>query len=287
MEYRMWFLPVALLTMVSLWAVGCGDGEEDDDRDTGPSDVAMDVQEDVMDVEEDMGEDAEEDVEEHVSDIEEDMEEDGDDMDAEMDAEMDVEEDGDDMDAEMDAEMDIEEDAPGTGPPGVGDVIITEFMADPDALADGSGEYFELYNTSSTQAFELEGCVVEDLSADSHTIAATGGSFVIPASGYVTLANSDMPGFTSDYNYGGNWFLSNSGDEIQLSCGGTVIDTVDYDNGPNWAGNQPATGAAKGLDPTLLNATDNDDGDNWCDQTTSLPNTTDNGTPGAANDPCS
>jgi hypothetical protein len=165
-------------------------------------------------------------------------------------------------------------------------VIVTEFMANPEALADSSGEYFELYNTSSTEDYELNGCVVEDLGQDAHTIDAMGGSLVIPAGGYITLAISDLPGFTPDYNYGGGWFLSNGGDEIQLSCGGTVIDTVDYDAGPNWAGNGPTEGAAKGLDPTMLNATANDDGDNWCDQTTSLPNTTDSGTPGAANDPC-
>ncbi|QDG52671.1 tandem-95 repeat protein [Persicimonas caeni] len=161
-------------------------------------------------------------------------------------------------------------------PSSAGELVISEIMPSPDVLADSAGEWFELYNPSTTTTYNLNGCTIEDLGADSHTITV---DVTIAPGEYVTLANSSSPGFTPSYVYGSNWFLS-SGDEVVLNCAGTQIDVVNYDGG----GFSVTSGASLTLSPASLDATSNDDSTNWCDATTSYNG--DLGTPGAANDSC-
>lgn len=159
-----------------------------------------------------------------------------------------------------------------------GGLVVTEFMADPDQVADSEGEWFEVYNPSSS-AFDLDGCTIQDRGTDSHTIS---GTVDVGPGEYVTLARGSSPGFgTPDYVYGGDIVLANSGDEIIISCGSSTIDVVDYSG---WS-SQPTTGASKGLDPSARDATSNNQESNWCDQTSDQGNG-DLGTPGAGNDDC-
>ena len=99
-----------------------------------------------------------------------------------------------------------------------GDILITEYMADPAAVTDGDGEYFELYNTTASP-IDIEGWVIKDDGSDSHTIV---GSNIIPAYGFFVLGQGDGTYNSRDYELPGNWYLSNSGDEIILETPGAV-----------------------------------------------------------------
>lgn len=109
-----------------------------------------------------------------------------------------------------------------------GDIIITEFIADPSAVADSKGEYIELYNKRSV-SFDLEGFKIKDDGTDSHTIV---GSLVIPAESFIVLGINDTTavnnGVTVNYVYTG-FGLTNSTDEIVLTTAiGTEIARVNY-----------------------------------------------------------
>lgn len=162
--------------------------------------------------------------------------------------------------------------------PGAGDLVITEFMANPKALNDSQGEYLEIYNPSSTATYSLLGCVLKDRGSNNETI---GGIVQAAPGSYTTMAISSMPGFTADYTYGG-FNIGNSGDEIILECNGTVVDEVDYNA---WEMKATQAGLAVGLSPSMLTATANDNAANWCQQSSMIGNG-DSGTPGAANDTC-
>ena len=169
----------------------------------------------------------------------------------------------------------------GVGQPTMsGQLVVTEFMADPDVLNDSDAEWFEVHNPHATRSYDLKGCLIEDLDSDSHTV---GSSLVVAPGGYAVLSIGPSPGTATDYVYGGGWQLANSGDEIVVKCGGTVIDEVNYDTGPNFS--NPTGGASTSLDPNKIDATKNDDGMNWCDGTNNYtPNN--KGTPGTSNTLC-
>ena len=60
-----------------------------------------------------------------------------------------------------------------------GDVVINEIMQNPSAVADGAGEWFELYNATGA-AIDIDGWTILDDDTDSHTID-NGGSLTIPS----------------------------------------------------------------------------------------------------------
>ncbi|TWO33737.1 T9SS type A sorting domain-containing protein [Seonamhaeicola sediminis] len=163
--------------------------------------------------------------------------------------------------------------------PNIGDIIITEIMQNPANVADGSGEYFEVYNTTMS-AIDMIGWIISDADTDSHTIIS---NVPVPAMGYAVFGiNSDSGtngGVTVNYQYSGI-SLSNGADEIILTCSSTIIDQVYYDGGPNFP---DPTGASMELSTTAMNATDNDAGANWGTSTGGPLTAGDSGTPGSAN----
>ena len=161
-----------------------------------------------------------------------------------------------------------------------GDVVVTEFMAKSQANTD-PGEWFELYNATLT-TLDLAGCVISDLGSDLHTIAASvpvapGGHVVLAKSGD-SLANH---GLTPDYVYA-SFSLSNTADEIVVTCNGALIDQVVY------AAAQAVQGVASQLSSATYDALANDTTANWCAAAagygTDVPQLL--GTPGALNHSC-
>ncbi len=157
-----------------------------------------------------------------------------------------------------------------------GDVVINEIMQNPAAVSDSAGEWFEVFNTTSSP-IDLNGLVIRDADFDSHTISS---SVIVPAGGFAVLGrNSDSGtngGVTVDYQYAG-FFLGNSSDEVVILDGTTEIDRVDYDNGATFPDPNGASMALFG--PSL----DNNVGSNWC--TSPSPyGAGDSGTPGGFND---
>ena len=166
---------------------------------------------------------------------------------------------------------------------GAGDLLFTEILNNADG-ADDDREWFELHNRTATD-IDLQGWRVSDLGTESHTISS---SVVVPAGGYVVLAQNGDPGLngglTADYDYA-TLTLGNTSDELVLSApDGTLVDQVVWDNGATFP---DVAGAAMSLDPGALDPTDNDDGSLWCASPAAAYGTgVDVGSPGQPNPPC-
>ncbi|MGB5330188.1 MAG: lamin tail domain-containing protein, partial [Gammaproteobacteria bacterium] len=94
----------------------------------------------------------------------------------------------------------------------VSDLLISEVMANPAALSDTRGEWFELYNPT-TEAINLHEITIGDDGNDRHRIESD--LLILPGE-YLTLARYLDPGFNPDYVYD-DFTLGNSDDEIVFS----------------------------------------------------------------------
>ncbi len=156
-----------------------------------------------------------------------------------------------------------------------GDIIITEIMANPAAVPDADGEWFEIHNTTSS-AMDLSGWTISDAGADTHTI----GSLIIPAGGFAVLGRNAVVaingGVVLDYVFSG-FVLGNTSDEIILKDNlGATIDQVAYASIP--------LGASLELNAGSYDAASNDNAANW--STATLPyGSGDLGTPGTGHAP--
>ena len=162
----------------------------------------------------------------------------------------------------------------------VGDLVITEIMANPDYCSDSSCEWFELYNASGGSV-DLDGLIIVD---DGGNTATVTGSAVMAAGSWIVLAIGDSSswgytGFTPDGYYGSTVALGNSGDQVTISNTlGDLDVAAAYTSG--------SAGESLSLDPTALDVTSNDDSAYWCESVSTIAGTSDLGTPGAANDSC-
>ena len=163
-------------------------------------------------------------------------------------------------------------------PPAVPGIVINEIMQNPSAVSDGSGEWFEIVNTTA-DPIDIDGWTIADNDFDSHVIA-NGGALVVPGGGFLVLGNNadfaTNGGVTVGYEYSGV-FLSNSSDELVLFDGGSEVDRVEWDNGATFP---DPSGISMSLKNPVL---DNNVGANWCEASTPF-GSGDLGTPGAAND---
>ncbi|MEM7563615.1 MAG: lamin tail domain-containing protein [Pseudomonadota bacterium] len=101
----------------------------------------------------------------------------------------------------------------------ISDLLISEIMANPSAITDSNGEWFELYNPTGN-AINLLNSTLSDDGSDIHVIETD--LLVLPGH-FLTLARSNNPGFTPDYVYQ-NFRLGNSDDEIRIeSDSGEVL----------------------------------------------------------------
>ena len=167
---------------------------------------------------------------------------------------------------------------PSAACPAVGALIITEVMQNPSAASDPAGEYFEVYNTTSSP-IDMIGWIIKDEASagETHTI---GSSLIVPAMGYIVIGNASTTTPILDYNYANDISLGNGTDGIILECGGTTIDEVIWDDGNTFPN---PSGIAMELSATTLDSASNDDGTNWGLATNNIGNG-DLGTPGSAND---
>lgn len=165
-----------------------------------------------------------------------------------------------------------------------GDLVVTEVMKNPRAVADKVGEWVEVTNVTDAP-IALDGVVLRDAKTDQHIIKS-GGTLVLPPGGAAVLgASGDEAangGVKVDYVYQG-FYLGNGIDQVILEAEGVVIDEVTY--GGATTGWPELDGASMMLSPDHLTAVDNDDAASWC--ASSLPfGAGDLGTPGVANPAC-
>ncbi|NOZ00660.1 MAG: hypothetical protein GXP54_02065 [Deltaproteobacteria bacterium] len=116
--------------------------------------------------------------------------------------------------------------------PPTSEIVITEFMANPDVVSDAYGEWIELHNPGASDV-DITGWVLAESGANKHQFTSANtlpvpGPLVVPAGGYVLLCRNGDPllngGLACDYQYS-NYVLTNTGDEIIL---------FDGDPGPSW-----------------------------------------------------
>lgn len=166
--------------------------------------------------------------------------------------------------------------------PQFGDIIITEIMQNPQAVADATGEYFEIYNRTDF-SIDLQDFVFQDSGTNEFTISST---LIIAAHSYLVLGKSDNlainGGVMVDYVYNG-FTLGNSSDQIIMFCNGQLIDQVEYDGGNDFPN---PNGASMSLDPNAFDAIANDDGTNWCVTSERIVENGDFGTPRRDNTAC-
>jgi hypothetical protein len=167
----------------------------------------------------------------------------------------------------------------------LGDVIVTEFMANPSSVADDKGEWFEIYNTTAN-AINLNGWIIKD-NAGADTIE---GDYYVGAGDYFvfcvneTLATNG--GVPTDYRYvygtsGWGLALANTSDQIVLLDNlNRAQDSVVYNAG--WG---VTPGASHQLKTAAYDENANDISTNWCIADIPWPGSAyDKGTPGAPTD---
>ncbi|MEQ1566189.1 MAG: M4 family metallopeptidase [Myxococcota bacterium] len=162
-----------------------------------------------------------------------------------------------------------------------GDLVVTEFLANPAAYSDDVGEWIEVYNPGP-DAIDLDGLRVQD---EIGTEGVISGELVIGAGGYALLGRRDASVFqpaelAPDAFFGSSPVLNNNGDLVKLLGPVVVIDQT-Y----RYTSSGAKSGKARQLDPAALDAVSNDSVGNWCNATTASIGG-DLGTPGAANTNC-
>ena len=114
----------------------------------------------------------------------------------------------------------------------ISDLIITEIMANPSAVSDSNGEWFELYNPSN-DIFDFNGITLSDNSTTGHLINDSTSLFIQPGEYFVFGRNDnelENGGYIADYEYS-SFILGNSDDEIILSDMIGNILSLEYDRG--------------------------------------------------------
>ena len=162
-------------------------------------------------------------------------------------------------------------------PPQVGQVLVSEFMADPDMVTDTNGEWLELFNAGG-QGVDINGWTLKDQGSDSHVIK-NGGPLVVPAKGYLLLGRTTDKaangGVNVVYAYQ-QFYIANTEDEIILLDGsGKQVDSFIYSKAAGFT-------IPKGASLSLKNPnSDKNKPGSWCTETKPWPGSKgDKGTPG-------
>lgn len=137
-------------------------------------------------------------------------------------------------------------------------------MAKSVAESPDYGEYVEIYNASK-KSIDLKGLIFRYKSV-SVTITSSQSTMPLAPGSYDVFGRSDDKsqngGVPVDWAWGASIGLSNSGGDVALLAGATVIDTVTYDAGGGWP--YVTTGKSFQLHTTWLDATSNDAPTAWC-----------------------
>jgi hypothetical protein len=162
--------------------------------------------------------------------------------------------------------------------PKAGDLVINEIMADPNAVSDASGEWFEVYVNANVDlngvTIGADATSVKDTLASADCLKAQMGSYLV----FAHSDDSSMNGGLPHVDYVMTFGLTNSaGHTLALGRGGALLDLASY----------PAakSGVAAQLSSAKQNSADNDNAANFCDATMMF-GAGDKGTPGKANGTC-
>jgi hypothetical protein len=166
--------------------------------------------------------------------------------------------------------------------PAAGQLVISEILANPanvPGASDAPREWFEVANTGAA-AFDLNELIVGRIGAagaqvrSARCITVVAGGFAVFARSTDPTRNGMLPSVAATFNFG----LVDTNGDIQIADATGVLDTV------TWA--KVTAGVSRQLDPAHLNTADNDAADSFCAGTAPYGDSTNQGTPGAANVPC-
>jgi hypothetical protein len=161
--------------------------------------------------------------------------------------------------------------------PAAGEIVISEIMPNPKAVADDSGEWIELTLLADADLNGLElgttAGTVRTTVASAECLHVAAGSRVVLARVADAQRNGALPPVAATFNFD----LANAGGTLFVGARGAVLDQI------TWTGS--GDGASTSLDPAAVNPTTNDDEARWCRSTSSYGDG-DLGTPGLANDDC-
>lgn len=165
--------------------------------------------------------------------------------------------------------------------PRPGDLVITEIMADPKAVADAQGEWVEVY---ALRDVDLNGVTLANegsgraLLGGSRCLELRAGTHGVLARSADATLNGELPPVLGTFAFG----LSNGQEPhaLRLSLGETVLDAVSWTSAA-------IPGVSRQLDPARKDATRNDAPDGFCPAPEDFRfGLGDRGTPGAENRPC-
>jgi hypothetical protein len=159
--------------------------------------------------------------------------------------------------------------------PRLGDLVLVEVMADPRAVADERGEFFELLATADV---DLDGLQIGRTPDTIDLVLPTGGPCLsVGAGARVVLARSDDPqvnggveGVLATFSFN----LANGGGSLFVAHDGMLLDAL------TWPGSE--SGASVAVMPEHETPDGNDDAAHLC-TSGSTYGAGDRGTPGAAN----
>ena len=122
----------------------------------------------------------------------------------------------------------------GAQTPTFGDLLVTEFLYNPEVLSDETAEWIELTNVSSN-VLTVSGCFLAD-GGTRETYQVEGsplGDFVLAPNQQALFTSSNDPALNGGLSSDGlfDFRLSNDGDEIYVICDDIEIDVVRYDGG--------------------------------------------------------
>ena len=180
--------------------------------------------------------------------------------------------------------------------PNAGQIIISEIMYNPRNVADGDGEWFELYNPT-TETVSLLGLTLSDGALDDEetdqitftreALIGTGNYLVAPQSYVVLGVNADVEtngGVAVDYAYAGFGLTNNNGALVITNSAGETVDALFWENGTLTSADGTVLGES--LDSAGKSMSRSGDGSGeWCRGSAALGDS-DFGTPGTANSSC-
>ena len=168
-----------------------------------------------------------------------------------------------------------------------GDLVITEIMNNPSAVADTYGEWFEVQNQSDRDLLLNGLTIVSSSGGEEHLVTPESGVYITLAPGeYMIFGISgeerDNGGVDVGYVYD-DITLSNESDTLSLMQGSNLVDAVEWDGGTTYPDPE---GASLTLDPGFLDDELNDNAVYWCEATLVWTGSTDMGSPGGENELC-
>lgn len=161
--------------------------------------------------------------------------------------------------------------------PSVGDLLITEFHANPDVVDDGDGEWFEVRANATV---DLNGLEIRRAEDDDAEPLVAGDCISLQAGEYAVIAHEREPATNGGLPQVDGLFddaLLNSNGRLALETEGTILDAI------TWSSSEG--GASMQLAPGLTDPEDNDDETNWCPSSAPYGDG-DFGSPGTDNPAC-